>query len=89
MSMIDKKIRGYNVVAWGRIEIQDGKECGIALVEMTPTDPTDPLQWGHYVTVWYREGDHEWSHGNYFEGERALNRARNDFWLRWNRYGSR
>lgn len=61
---------GIEVLAWAQTEIQhkfraDGftelTPCGVILVKIHKRDDIY-----EYATAWYRMGDREWSHGNYF-----------------------
>jgi hypothetical protein len=54
-----REIHGYKIIAYVFTEMQQGKECGIVLVDRE-------CDGDQYVTGWYRDGDVGWNHGHYF-----------------------
>lgn len=92
------KIHGHPVLAFAQTETQvmgSGEEsyeaaCGYVLVQTRSAEKDDvhsTLARDEFVTAWYRVGEHEWSTGNYFSGDKARERAWNDFVIRVNRAG--
>lgn len=87
--MAIREIHGYPILAWAQTERQSGEPCGIVLVQTKQAQRDVPAGLGtpEFVTAWYRLGDHEWSHGNYFASEKAMECAWNDFIRRINLAG--
>jgi hypothetical protein len=61
-------VHGVQVERFVKTGRQDGKDVGYILV----------FWGGNWVTGWYKDGQSEWAHGNYFgssetEKEKALN----------------
>jgi len=57
MLLLSQNVHGYPIRGFIQTEIQDRKLCGYILVEKEK----------EWVTGWYRDGDAEWSSGDYFE----------------------
>lgn len=55
--MKTETVHGLKIFAFIRTEVQDGKDCGYIVVQHFRPD--------EFVTAWYRDGDSEWSSGNY------------------------
>lgn len=92
------KIHGHPVLAFAQTETQTMERngvteqvaCGYVLVQTRSAEKDGDhsvLSRNEFVTAWYRVGDHEWSTGNYFSGDKAREQAWNDFVIRVNRAG--
>lgn len=53
-------VHGHQVLAWAQTEVQRGIPCGIIMCKIHKGD--DKVE---YVVAWYRQGDREWSTGDY------------------------
>ena len=71
-------VHSYPIVAFVRTEVYKEDDCGIIVVQRGPDLECE------FITAWYRDGDREWSHGNY--GFKKLSEAIRDMIQRANQF---